>query len=63
MARGPVSNSIKVLQASLAAIVLELGGFSIYSYFNMIGLIADGGILPLVGCGLSVFAVCLYSPC
>jgi hypothetical protein len=57
MANDPVPVAVRYLQAVLAMIILGIGGFSIYAYFNMDGLIADGGIVPLIGCGVSVFGV------
>lgn len=65
MANDPVPVAVRYLQAVLAMIILGVGGFSIYAYFNMDGLIADGGIVPLIGCGVSVFGAfwALFAAC
>ena len=53
----PVNPFIQFIQFSLTAGVCGVGGFSIYAYLNGYGLIGDGGIIPLIGCGVSCFAV------
>lgn len=58
MARGGrVNRPIKFMQAIIALIIIGLAAFSVDSYMNMYGLL--DAVIPLIGCGLSLFAVCI----
>jgi hypothetical protein len=60
MVSGSEIKAIKFMEGLFALVALGLSAFSVYSYFNMVGLL--NGITALIGCGIGVFAVshCLF---